>query len=39
MKNKFAIFGGVVPYHTELHVYRVVGMLAAMCEASGGNYV
>lgn len=37
MKN-FAIFGGAVAYYTDMHIYRVAGMLTAMCEAGGGDY-
>lgn len=39
VKN-FAIFGGAVPYYTEMHIYRVAGMLTAMVEAGGegANY-
>lgn len=37
-KTEFAIFGGAVPYYTDMHIYRVAGMLAAMCDATGGNY-
>lgn len=31
--TNFLIFGGAVCYGTEMHVYRVAGMLAAMCAA------
>lgn len=31
--TNFLIFGGAVAFGTEMHVYRVAGMLAAMCEA------
>lgn len=34
VKN-FAIFGGAVPYYTEMHIYRVAGMLTAMVDAGG----
>lgn len=34
LKN-FAIFGGAVPYYTEMHIYRVAGMLTAMVEKGG----
>ena len=34
MKN-FGIFGGAVAYYTEMHIYRVAGMLTAMVEAGG----
>lgn len=39
VKN-FAIFGGAVPYYTEMHIYRVAGMLTAMVDAGGegANY-
>lgn len=37
MKN-FAIFGGAIPYYTEMHIYRAAGMLTAMVEASGADY-
>lgn len=39
MKN-FAVFGGALPYYTEMHIYRVAGMLTAMVEAGGegANY-
>ncbi|MBD5505379.1 MAG: LacI family transcriptional regulator [Lachnospiraceae bacterium] len=39
MKN-FAIFGGAIPYYTEMHIYRAAGMLTAMVEAGGdgANY-
>lgn len=33
--KKFAIFGGAVPYYTEMHIYRAAGMLTAMVEAGG----
>lgn len=31
--NNFLIFGGAAAYGTEMHIYRVAGMLAAMCAA------
>lgn len=34
-KKNFAIFGGALPYYTEMHIYRVAGMLTAMAEAGG----
>lgn len=34
-KTNFAIFGGAIPYYTEMHVYRAAGMLTAMVEAGG----
>lgn len=39
-KKNFAIFGGAVPYYTEMHIYRVAGMLTAMVDAAGdgANY-
>lgn len=39
-KKNFAIFGGAVPYYTEMHIYRVAGMLTAMVEVAGdgANY-
>lgn len=37
-KTKFAIYGGAIPYYTEMHIYRAAGMLAAMCEVGGGEY-
>ena len=37
VKN-FAIFGGAVPYYTDMHIYRVAGMLAAMADATGADY-
>ena len=39
VKN-FAIFGGAIPYYTEMHIYRAAGMLTAMVEAGGdgANY-
>lgn len=36
--TKFAIFGGAIPYYTDMHIYRAAGMLAAMCEAGNGTY-
>ena len=36
-KKKFAIFGGAVAYRTEMHVYRVAGMLKAMIDAAGNG--
>lgn len=38
--TNFAIFGGAIPYYTEMHIYRVAGMLTAMVEAggAGANY-
>lgn len=38
-KTKFAIFGGAVPYYTDMHIYRVAGMLKAMVDtADGADY-
>ena len=39
-KTNFAIFGGAIPYYTEMHIYRAAGMLTAMVEAGGegANY-
>jgi len=39
-KTNFGIFGGAVPYRTEMHVYRVAGMLKAMVDygGDGANY-
>ncbi len=34
VKN-FAIFGGAIPYYTEMHIYRAAGMLTAMVKAGG----
>lgn len=34
-KTNFAIFGGAIPYYTEMHIYRAAGMLSAMVEAGG----
>ena len=31
--TSFLIFGGAAAFGTEMHIYRVAGMLAAMCEA------
>lgn len=36
-KKKFAIFGGALPYYTDMHIYRVAGMLTAMVEANEGS--
>lgn len=36
--TEFAIFGGAVPYYTDMHIYRVAGMLKAMVDASGADY-
>lgn len=39
--TNFAIFGGAIPYYTEMHIYRAAGMLTAMVEAGGegANYL
>lgn len=34
-KTNYAIFGGAIPYYTEMHIYRAAGMLTAMVEAGG----
>ncbi len=34
-KTNFAMFGGALPYYTEMHIYRAAGMLTAMVEAGG----
>lgn len=34
-KTNFAIFGGAIPYYTEMHIYRAAGMLTAMVDAGG----
>lgn len=38
--TEFAIFGGAIPYYTDMHIYRAAGMICAMVEAggSGANY-
>lgn len=36
--TKYAIFGGAIPYYTEMHIYRAAGMLTAMCEVGHGTY-
>lgn len=33
--TKFGMFGGAVPYFTEMHIYRAAGMLAAMSDLGG----
>ena len=33
--TKFGIFGGAVPYRTDMHIYRAAGMLCAMIEKGG----
>lgn len=35
--TNFGIFTGAVPYYTEMHIYRVAGMLTAMVEAGGDD--
>lgn len=32
-KTNYLIFGGAAAYGTEMHIYRVAGMIAALCEA------
>lgn len=38
--TNFAIFGGAIPYYTDMHIYRAAGMIAAMVDAGGegANY-
>lgn len=36
-KTKFAIFGGAIPYYTEMHIYRAAGMLLAMVDNGGDD--
>ena len=36
--KKFGMFTGASVYFTEMHIYRAAGMLAAMCDAGGGDY-
>ncbi len=38
-KTEFAIFGGAIPYYTDMHIYRAAGMLTAMADYTGGNYL
>ncbi len=33
--TKFGIFGGAVPYRTDMHIYRAAGMLCAMIDKGG----
>ena len=33
--TRFGIFGGAVPYRTDMHIYRAAGMLTAMIEKGG----
>lgn len=35
--TNFAIFGGAIPYYTEMHIYRAAGMIQAMVEAGGAD--
>ena len=35
--SNFAIFGGAIPYYTDMHIYRAAGMLSAMIEAGGDS--
>ncbi len=38
-KTNYLIFGGAAAYGTDMHIYRVAGMLAAMCDADAStNY-
>lgn len=39
--TKFAIFGGAIPYYTDMHIYRAAGMITAMVDAGGdgANYL
>lgn len=38
-KTSFLIFGGAAAFGTDMHIYRIAGMLAAMCDAdSSTNY-
>lgn len=39
-KVNFGIFGGAIPYYTDMHIYRAAGMLLAMVEygGEGANY-
>lgn len=34
-KVNFAIYGGAIPYYTDMHIYRSAGMLEAMIEVAG----
>ena len=36
-KKNFAIFGGAIPYYTDMHIYRAAGMIAAMVDAGGAD--
>ena len=33
--TKFGIFGGAVPYRTDMHIYRAAGMICAMIDKGG----
>ena len=33
--TKFGMFGGAVPYRTDMHIYRAAGMLCAMVDKGG----
>ncbi|HHV13741.1 MAG TPA: LacI family transcriptional regulator [Clostridiales bacterium] len=35
--TNYAIFGGAIPYFTDMHIYRAAGMLTAMVEAGGAD--
>lgn len=38
-KTSYLIFGGAAAFGTDMHIYRVAGMLAAMCDADAStNY-
>lgn len=39
--KNYAIFGGAIPYFTDMHIYRAAGMLTAMVETggTGANYL
>lgn len=39
-KTQFGLFGGAIPYYTEMHIYRAAGMLTAMIDkgGEGANY-
>lgn len=38
-KTNYLIFGGAAAFGTDMHIYRVAGMLAAMCDADAStNY-
>ena len=35
--TQFGMFGGAVPYYTDMHIYRAAGMLAAMADLGGAG--